>query len=315
MRISILLLAALGAATGAFAQDSSLNRRQSGLLDPLVQPGIQGADRVIAAGRGSTAASRDISGDYGDQEILVRSDEWDPWSFGVSFGYEYQSNASLSPNDATEDFLFRQSASGRGTFPLTETLYLSAGFQQQLFRYDELDLLDFDRVDGDAGILWALPESWPILGNSVFSLKGTYYRMSEAENFGEELFSNTGVGVGLLRSYAVGRNQTFLVSGTADVSLDASDEEPQRNDYAILGAWQAKLAPRWESNVFVRGTFYDYNAHADWNFIVGASLDWLPNDWCRIGVSSNFSANASDDEAFEYENAGVGANLRFSLRF
>lgn len=299
------------------AQDAGLNRRQSGLLDPLVRPDLSGQTRVLSESTAPFKSSPSSAiDDYGEQEILVRVDQWQPWSFGTSLGYEFQTNAALSPETDVEDYLFRESASGRGTFSLTDTLYFDIGLQQQLYRYDELDILDFDRIDTDAGILWVLPQSLPsILSGSVLTVKGDWYRMSEAGDFGEELFANAGASAGLLKSITLGRNHSLLISTTADVSLYATDDAPQRHEYAALIAWQATWSPHWESSFFVRTALYDYDSHDDWNTTVAASIDYVAAPWCRLGMSSNFIFNASDVDAFDYENVGIGANLRLSVRF
>ncbi|MCB1098616.1 MAG: hypothetical protein KDN22_23795 [Verrucomicrobiae bacterium] len=300
------------------AQDSSLNRRQSGLLAPLIRPDLGGQVRALSTESAASASSSPVTGidDYGEQEILVRVDDWQPWSFGSSLGYEYQTNAALGTKTEVEDFLFRESASGRGTFSVSDTMYIDAGLQQQLYRYEDLDLLDFDRLDTDAGILWVLPQSLPSwLAGAVLTLKGDWYRMSQAGDFSEELFSNAGVSAGLLKSIALGRNQSLLLSGTADVSLYASDDVARRHEYAALAAWQARWSPRWESSIFVRAALYDYKAHDDWNTTIAASVDYRLTSWCRLGISSNLIFNASDVDAFDYENVGVGANLRMAVRF
>ena len=65
----------------------------------------------------------------------------------------------------------------------------------------------------------------------------------------------------------------------------------------------------------MRNVCYDYETHDDWNTTFAASVDYVMASWCRLGISSNFIFNASDVDAFDYENVGVGANLRLSVRF
>lgn len=298
-------------------QDPGLNRRGSGMFDPLgqLERGGPAGGPVEAGGtvRPMPAAAVD---DYGEQEILVRADLWQPWAFGMSTGLEYQGNAALAPETETDDFLLRESASGRGTFALTDALYIDLGLQQQLYRYDELDVLDFDRIDADAGFLWVWPQSLPgPLAGSAVTLKGSWYRMAEAGSFSEELFANAGVAAGLLKSMPLGRNHTLLASATADVSVFASDAAPQRDEFAALAAWQARWFARWESSCFVRMVLYDYDAHDDRNVTLAASLDYVLKPWCRVGISGNVIFNDSDVGAFDYWNSGIGANLRMSLRF
>jgi hypothetical protein len=139
--------------------------------------------------------------------------------------------------------------------------------------------------------------------------------LSEAGSFGEELFSNYGTGAGLLRSIALNQNHQLLLNTSADVSLGASDSAPQRNEYALLAGVTSRWAPRLESSVYILGTLYDYDSHDDWNTAVGASLDFIPREGLRIGVSTNFSHNDSNVDVFDYDNFGIGGNLRVAIQF
>ena len=318
LRVPLILFLAVFFLQAVHAQDPFLQRRETGLPDELLPPELlRGPTRIVPPEGVTDGVGPDL--DYGQQEVLVRIDEWQPWAFGATAGYEYQSNASLTPNTEIDDYLFRQSASLRGTFPLpslSDSLFFDVGVFQQIYRYDELDVLDYDRIDADAGILWVLPQSAPsLLAGSVFSLKGSWYRMSEAWSFGDELFSNAGLGAGLLRSVPLSRNHSLLFNVTADVSLEASDPLPQRHEYAGLIAWQAQWAPRWESSVFARTVLYDYDTHDDWNTSLGATLDYVVRPWCRLGLSGSYIYNSSDIDVFDYENFTLGASLRLSVRF
>ena len=136
----------------------------------------------LAAGSGGAGQS-DASGPdlYGDQEILARPALWQPWTFSAAAGGDWQSNAALAPNWSGEDYVFRQSASARYTRKLSNSWYADFRAAQQIARYDKFDILDYDRVDADAGILWKTspanlssntatppPES-PSVSNSAFN--------------------------------------------------------------------------------------------------------------------------------------------------
>jgi hypothetical protein len=302
-------------ASGLAAQDASLARRDLGLGEARL-PGVKTAQSFASGaspvGSVESAAQADA---YGEQEILVRLPGWEPWSIGLSSGWEYQSNASLSPNQETKDTVFRQTASVRAAFQLSETLYLDTGVASQSLRYDELDVLDLDRVDVDIGLLKSLPESWPMLGGSVLSLRTGYYRLNSGGHWNDALFHNYSISPGLLRSFTLSEAHAVLLSLNGEISLAAADATAQRNEYSTLAAWQARWSSRWESSLYARVAFYDYDGHDDWNLTTGAALDRVITPWCKVGLSVSWSRNESSNDAFAYENTSAGALLRISLRF
>jgi hypothetical protein len=302
-------------ASGVGAQDASLARRDVGLGEARL-PGVKTVQSMAgASSAGGVAESAAQAEAYGEQEILVRSAGWEPWSIGLSSGWEHQSNASLSPTRETDDTVFRQTASVRAAFPLSETLYLDAGVASQSLRYDELDVLDLDRVDADIGLLKSLPEAWPILGASVFSLRTGYYRLNAGGHWNDALFHNFSISPGLLRSFTLSEAHSVLLSLNGEISVEAADATAQRNEYSTLAAWQARWSSRWESSLYARVAFYDYDEHDDWNLTTGAALDCVITPWCKVGLSVSWSRNESSNDAFAYENATAGASLRVSLRF
>jgi hypothetical protein len=300
------------------AQDRTFSRRDTG-VPALPPPGVR-APGLSAEGGATPAVTSEVRSDadltaYGEQEILVPVPQWQPWSFGFTAGWEYQDNAGLTPDREISDHVYRQSGSARFTVPLGETRFLDGGVQQQSTRYADLDVLDFDRFDVDAGLLQALPESWPLLGGSVASLRVGWYRLSEGGQLEDELFNNFSLNPSLLRSLALNPAHSILGNVSAEISLDSNSVEAQRNEYSVLVAWQAKWSRRWESSLYLRGAFYDYEQHDDWNFVGGAAIDWVWTSWCRLGVVANWAWNDSDESVFDYENTTLGAGLRLSVRF
>ena len=310
---AILLLASLGNAT---AQDASLSRRDAALPSAL-SLGITPGERAIQAGT-SPGASSVVAGpdQYGEQEILARPNLWQPWTISTSFGGDWQSNGALSPTRTEPDYVLRHSASARYTRKLTESWYLDLGAAEQLVRYDEFDVLDYDRIDGDAGVLWITPPEWaPVFRNWVISTRASYYRLSEADHFSTELFANTAVSGTLIRSFSLHRHHSLLFSLSGEVSTAATEDEVKRNEYAALLAWQAQWSPRWETTLLARGAFFDYERHDDVNLIGSLSIDYIFHKNLRLGLAGSWTQNLSNEPSFEYGNASAGASLRLQLRF
>jgi hypothetical protein len=298
------------------AQDPSLSRRGDDLpLDrALTAPANAAAPaRTTQDAPSSTKPGVDL---YGDQEILRRAAVWEPWSLSSTTAYEWQTNPALSATNELDGFIFRQSATVRYQHQWSETFYTDASFQGQLFRYDEFDTLDFDRLDGRAGLLWVTPSTWtPALANWLVTAHGTWYRLSDGGDLNDELFEHYGLAFSLTRLMPLTEVHQLIVSLSTELSLDATVDSAQRDEYLALVAWQARWSPQWESVVALRAAFYDYDGHDDVNYGASASLDRLFGSSVRLGLVAGYTRNDSDVSSFDYENTTLGVSLRGQLTF
>lgn len=300
----------------SIAQDSSLNRRDNAA--PFGQALPTGPSSAIAIPQISAASSAEDSGPdlYGDQEILARPDLWQPWSFGGAVGGDWQSNAALSSSGAESDYVSRYSAAARYTRKLSDSWYLDLGTAGQLVRYDEFEVLDFDRIDADGGLLWITPPDWhPLLQNWIVSSRVSWYRLSEAGHSSTELFTNTALVSSLIRSFSLHRHHNLLLSLSGEFALESSSSDIQRDEHSAFVAWQAAWSPHWETTVLARAAFYDYERHDDVNLIGSVGVDYLINKNLRIGLYGSWTQNLSSDSNFEYDNTTAGVSFRLQYRF
>ncbi len=299
----------------AAAQDATLNRRDARALDLFED--LPPAAAAAAASRASrTGVGHDDTDLYGEQEILTRPDRWKPWSVSASLSGEWQSNAPLAPQNETSDYVWRQSLTLGNTWKLSDSWYLNAGATEETSRYDRFDVLDFDRLDGDAGVLWITKPDWhPLLANWVLGTGVSWSRLSEASHFSNELLNNTAITGALVRSFILHPHQSLLVSLTGKVSVDSSEILAQRDEYAAQLAWRAEWSPYWETTVLARLAYYDYEQHADLNWIGSLGVDYLISRNFRIGLNASWTENKSDIAVFDYQNAALGASLRLQFRF
>ncbi len=299
------------------AQDSTLNRRDSAApLGGVLPTGPLGA---LATPQIPAASSAEYSGldFYGDQEVLARPDLWQPWTIGTALGGEWQSNTALSNTGAESDYVLRYSAAARYTHKLSDSWYLDLGTAGQLVRYDEFDVLDFDRIDADGGFLWITPPDWhPLLQNWIVSNRISWYRLSEADQFSNELFTNTALVSSLIRSFSLHRHHILLLSLSGEFALESSSSSDiQRDEYSTFVAWQAAWSPRLETTILVRAAFYDYERHDDVNLIGSVGVDYLINENLRLGLYGSWTQNLSSDSNFEYDNTTAGVSLRLKYGF
>ncbi len=313
--LSALLLAS--AMIGANAQDSSLQRRDTGIqnIRPLSEQTLPAVAKVASQAAESSSSANQSA--YGEQEVLVRNDPWQFFSINASASYTYQTNAALSPVMNEEDEIFSQNLSLAATVPLSSltaaplltSSYISLSVQEQTLRYRELDILDFDRVDTSANFIQLLP------GQFVATLGARYYRLSLPDDFGEELFANFSATAGLSRLFTLGRNSTLFIGANADVSLSASAEEAQRDEYSLIGVYTIKLAPRWKATATAGVSLLHYDQHDDLNYSASVALDYVPREWFSIGGSLAYFISESNLDTFDYENTTAGPTLRASFRF
>lgn len=283
------------------------------------QSGMSGALTTIdegggtPGGTGETAPKMEGDEEYGVQKILYKRSNWDPWSFRLDFGGAYTSNVALVDKGEVNDW-FLQSGFTLAYVPqLKGGLFGRAAVSDQIFRYDEADVFDFDLLRAQAGLLYAFPRAGtsfdPLLGNLIVSADYNFYRISEPWDWGDENFDNHSISVGADKTWRFSRGHSLTAGLAADWSLNASRPEPQRDEYSAYLAYKVKWTSSVESNLSYRASIYDYSEadRSDFNQIAGMGLEYKITDWLRTNTTVSATFNHSDQSSFDYKALNVGA--------
>ncbi len=312
-RLPLFLALALSGSAFAARQLPSDARREVAGQTPALRLGIATEDGVPTALL-PKAKPLEVLGhgtEFGEQAILRRRAQVEPWSASLAALLAFTDNAGLTPSAQEEDSYLRTGLSFSYTNRVKGSLFVDVSLTHDLFRYAEFDALDFDDTRFEAGLLWQLP--W--LADAFFATRYAYERI--AEPFGGHLFDNHSVVLQLQKVWKVSRGQQVFIGLTGDVSLTADPFAAQRDEYTLVLGYNARLTQRITAQSSYRLGWYRYDSGGrnDWNQILSLGLTFDATDRVRFSATTSFSRNTSNRHFAEYDNlvGAVGLNLHLSF--
>ena len=96
---------------------------------------------------GGHAVSTPNDSDLGEQQILKRVEEYEPFTFSFGVPFYWTSNVALTRSGEQADFVVAPAAALFYEPRISQNLYGFAGVRQQFFYYDDFDGLDFGSFD------------------------------------------------------------------------------------------------------------------------------------------------------------------------
>jgi hypothetical protein len=85
--------------------------------------------------------------DLGEQQILKRVEEYEPFSASVGVPFYWTSNVALTSSHEQDDFVTAPAAQVFYEPRVNQNVYEFIGIRQQFFYYDRFDSLDFGSFD------------------------------------------------------------------------------------------------------------------------------------------------------------------------
>lgn len=250
--------------------------------------------------------------DLGTQLILKNAQK-DKWfrAYADLSGF-WTNNAANTPIFEVEDW-FWNGRIGFGYQPrITNRLYADFDFQQQIIRYDQFDLLDYESMDLSASLLYVEPR----LSNALFFAQFNYLRIT-GDDFGEELLNSFSVKAGVQKVFLINRLNSVQISILGDWDVSTDLDQLFRDQYIGELTYRFKIMRDLVFAATYRYTYFDYREvdRQDQLQIIGASLTYSPKKWIDIYATANLSLNDSNIEFFEYEAGSVGGGFGLKLRF
>lgn len=311
--LRLFLMAGLLAAKTAFAQVdptriSESVRAQSGpTIGESQNLSVLGLDEQNAFAPSSPGDS-----DIGQQLILKSAPKNRWWrAYADAFGY-WTSNAANAPAGELDDW-FWGSRVGVGFQPrIGKRLFLDIDAQQQLFRYDQYDALDFESMDINVGLLYIEPR----LADTVFFTQFNYNRIT-SDGFGDDLLNSVSIRAGAQKLFLIDRRNSIQLTIMGDWDISNDVDELERHEYIGDVTWRFKIMRDLVFSLGYRYSWLDYQNvdRGDSLHIIGASLTWSPRKWIDLYLTSNFSFNRSNIDAFDYDTSTLGAGLGLKIKF
>jgi hypothetical protein len=306
--LSFFVFAGHGVAQNPASQSidrAQLLRTQTGPpLPPEVSPsGVQ---------EGEAAASPNDA-DLGEQGILKRVEEYQPFTASVAAPFYYTSNVALTHRGVRGDFLVAPAAGVFYEPRITRTLYGFIDVRQQLFYYNRYNGFDFGSFDAEAGLIYSLPQFHNLI------LRGEYdfNRLTFSDRVLDEFFSNHSLIASAELPFRFGRAAQLSLGADVNISVAADHESPRRNDYGVFLGYSVFLTRSLSLDSVGRVVVRDYyhGDRTDVSEILALSANYRLTSWWTASVISSFAASQSNHSVFSYNVANVGGVIALSAKF
>jgi hypothetical protein len=277
----VAILCALGfiVANEGFAQSANqaqLTRDQAPPpFPPTVPPsGVEGGHAASAPG----------DADLGEQQILKRVEEYQPFTISAGVPFYWTSNVALTRNNEQSDFVVAPAAAAFYEPRITQNLYGLIDVREQLFYYDRFDEFNFGSFDLEAGFRYPeLP-----------------FRLNRAQQLSLGVYAN-------ISAAAEESGQAPNINGIS----------ARRNDYGIYLGYSAIVTRAFFVNAV--GTIvvrqYWEGGRDDVNEILALTANYRLNKYLTASAVSTFGLNQSNQSVFDYQVANVGGAVAFVVKF
>jgi hypothetical protein len=295
------------------ANQAQLTREQAPSAFPLAVP-------VSGPESGSVAI---VPGDteVGEQHMLKRVEEYQPFTISAGLPFYWTSNAALSSSGQQSDFVIAPAEAVLYEPRITSTLYGLIDVREQLFYYDRLDNFDFGSFDFEVGLRYLVPQ-WH---NLLLRIEYDYNRLTEKNTFAA-FFQNHGFIIDAEIPFRFGRAQTVTLGADANISAAATESHQapninaisaQRSDYAVRLGYSAVLTRSFSINAvgtLVLRQYYE-GGRDDISEILALNANYRVNKYLTVSAVSTLVASQSNQNVFDYNVANLGGTVALSVKF
>lgn len=307
---SLYLITLLLASQLAFAQQARVEiARQP--MPPTLRTPSPGNEPERVSTPIEAPSSADAASEFGEQVVLIRQAQWQPWHVDAGVSGFFTDNVALAPN-RVEDYFMKYDLAAGYTNRISGPWSMDVGLGQSFVRYDKFAVLDFDLTRADAGISYQA--AW--LGDSSLFLRYSFFRLAEA-GFGDEIMRNHTLGVGVQKIWKISQGQQLFLGIASEPSLSATPEIAQRHEHSIFGGWSVRLTEKLNAQLSGRVGYHVSTAteREDWNYVALLGVNYAITDWAKLGVNSSISWNESNESIFTYRNVLAGVFVGLNITF
>jgi len=301
----ILVFLATASAPGqGTAQDRAalLGNQANPLFPQAVSPSGEAQGYAVA-----TPSDQDV----GQQQILKRTEEYQPLTILIGSPVYYTSNVALVRKGAQDDLIIAPVVNVIYQPQISKTLYGEFALQQQLFFYNRLTEFNFASFDAIVGLVYYMPR----FHNIMLRARYDYNRLTDIDHF-DEFFVDHSFFLNAELPFQLDRAQLLSIGVDADLSFYGHPGEPRRNDYEGYAAYTVNLSRSFSINAVGRLAVRDYyqGGRTDISEIIALSANYRVRDWLTASVISTFAWNQSNRDVFDYSVANVGAGVAFTVK-
>lgn len=301
----------LSAARSTFAQTASQDVDRAQLLQSQsrLQQDPYGPENGVADDGRAAASPNDP--DLGEQEILKRKENYEPFTASIGAPFYYTSNVALARRGAEGDFLVAPSVSFTYAPRITRTFFAEVSVQQQMFYYSRFGELDFGSFDIRAGVVYYLPQFHNL------SLRASYEFNRLTNDSFEEFYSNHTILLGAELPFRIGRAQQVSVGAEASLSFYADPDGPQRHEFNFYVGYAVNLTRSLSLDAVGRIFLRDYvdQDRTDVSEVLSLGANYRFTRWLTGGIVSSLASSQSSRSIYDYNVANIGGAVSFTIKF
>lgn len=303
--LATLVLAARSASAQGSAADRARLLQSQSTFTPPGRVTSSGVDQDYAA-----ATPNDT--DLGEQAILKRVEQYQPFTLETGVPIYYTSNVALVDRGRVSDTIIAPVIGLTFAPKFQKTLYGELTVRQQFFYYQDFSSFNFASTDVIAGLVYYVPK----LNNLSLRANIDYNRLTGTDNF-DDFFSNVSLNLNAEMPFRIGRAQQVSLGVNTNISLYATPSPPRRNDFGFYAGYTVNLSRSFSlnasGNLVVRP--YDSGGRTDVSEILALSANYRIRDWLTVSAITSFVANQSNRSAFDYEVFNIGGGITFTWKF
>ena len=272
---------------------------------------------------GGHAAAAPGDADLGEQQILKRAEEYQPFTISAGVPFFWTSNVALTRNNEQSDFVVAPAAGAFYEPRIAQNLYGLIDVREQLFYYDRFDEFNFGSFDVEVGLRYLVPQ-WH---NLLLRLEYDYNRLTKKNSF-SAFFQNHAFILNAEIPFRLDRAQQLSLGATVNISAAAeeSNQPPPPNVSAISGRRNEYSAYLGYSLIVTRSFFinaagtivvrqYWEGGRDDVSEILALTANYRVNKYLTVSAVSTLAADQSNQSVFDYQVANVGGAVAFVVKF
>ncbi len=280
-------------------------------IDELSRLGKKTAE-VFRPGKEDLTAPASPGDDaLGQQYLLKRKTEYEPFSVFSSIALNWTDNVALTKNNPEDDNYFVTTAGISYQPIIRHNLLGEITFSQQFFKYDRFGDMDFDSMNIGAGLSYVIPE----LSNLVTFGRYNYNRLTDAGGKGE-YYRNNSVTLGFFKTFPLARAH-YLYGGYSSQFGFSDPRLYQRDYHSVIGGYNLDITPQLSLDLNIRVSYIPYqeDGREDYNESFSFNLTYKPQSWLMLTFSGFAASNQSKNSVFEYNVVNLAPNIGIKIKF
>lgn len=251
--------------------------------------------------------------DLGEQQVLKRTESYQPWTFSLTTPIFYTSNVALTNSGLMHDVV---TAPAAGIFfqpRLANNLYGLLDVRQQLFYYGHYHDFDFGSMDVEAGLSYVVPQWHNLMLHGEYD----FNRLTDSDRVLDEFFTNHSIILSAEMPFRIDRAQQLSLGADTNLSVAADHQSPRRNDYEAYAAYSIFLTHSFSLSGVGRVVVRDYhqNDRTDVSEVISATANLQLTKWWAVSAMSSFAHNDSNHSVYDYNVVDAGATMSLTAKF